>query len=90
MSITNVPLDSEIVELLEADGDSLEQRLREITVLDLYRRAVISTGKGARLLGMDYLAFARFAGENGIPHFRYSPEELDEEVRKFGAILSGE
>lgn len=87
MSIANVHLDSEIADLLSADGNSLEHRLREIAVLDLYRKAGISTSKAASLLGMEYLSFIRLAGENGIPFFRHPAGEIGEEAEMLDRLF---
>jgi len=83
MSTTPVQLDTELLNLIACEDASLDRTISEHVILDLYRQGMISTGKGARLLGMDYLSFVRWAGERGVPHFRYPSEELDEEVRLF-------
>lgn len=90
MSTAPVQLDTELLDLISCEDVPLDRTIMEHVILDLYRQGEISTGKGARLLGMDYLEFVRWAGERGIPYFRYSPEELEEEVRSFEALRTSE
>lgn len=49
-------------------------------VLSLYRQDRISSGKAARLLGVDRLTFIRMLGEENIPFLDYTPDELDAEL----------
>ena len=58
----------------------IEKAAREAIMLDLYRRAAISSGKAARLLGMGRIEFIKAAGKMGIPSIHMSPEEFAEEV----------
>ncbi len=48
-------------------------------VVSLYRRDRISSGKAARLLGVDRLAFIRMLAEEGISYLDYTSAELDDE-----------
>ncbi|MCB0206224.1 MAG: UPF0175 family protein [Anaerolineae bacterium] len=49
-------------------------------VLSLYRRDRISSGKAARFLGVDRLAFIRMLAEEDIPFLDYTDDELDNEL----------
>lgn len=49
-------------------------------VLSLYRRDRISSGKAARLLGVNRLAFIQMLAEEGIPYLDYTAAELDDEL----------
>ncbi len=49
-------------------------------VLLLYRRDRISSGKAARLLGVNRLAFIQMLAEEGIPYLDYTSAELDDEL----------
>jgi len=62
----------------------LDQLAREAIVLDLYRRGTISSGRAAILLGMERIDFIKYSGELGIPYFRITAEELDEELARLG------
>lgn len=57
-----------------------QQVLKEQTVLRLYKEEKISTGTGARLLGIPLYDFIRFLGEHQVSIFNYSPEELEADV----------
>jgi predicted HTH domain antitoxin len=58
----------------------IEKVTREAIVLELYRRADISSGKAAELLGMGRIEFIKASGDLGIPFIRMSPEELEAEI----------
>ena len=58
----------------------IEKVTREALVLELYRRATISSGKAAELLGMGRIEFIKASGDLGIPFIRMSPEELEAEI----------
>lgn len=55
------------------------QAITRLTVLDLRRRNVISTGKAAELLGMNRWDFAELLAEHNIPSFELLPDETLEE-----------
>lgn len=54
--------------------------LLQAFILSLYRRDRISSGKAARLLGVDRLTFIRMLAEEDIPFLDYTTEELDAEL----------
>lgn len=58
----------------------IEKAAYEAIVLDLYRRAAISGGKAAKLLGMGRIEFIQATGRMGIPSIHMSPEEFATEV----------
>lgn len=67
--------------------DELDQIRREASerayvegVFDLIRRGIISTGYGARLLGIGVDALLDGLRQHGIPVADYSAEELDSEL----------
>ena len=61
-------------------GLPIEKMAYEAIVLDLYRRATISSGKAAELLGLSHIDFIKSSGKLGIPFIQMSPEELASEV----------
>lgn len=81
MSELRVDLPPEVLELLREMGEP-RAAAKECLVLELYRRALISSGKAAELLGMEHLEFIHHSGRLGIPYFRMSAQEWDEEVRR--------
>jgi predicted HTH domain antitoxin len=80
MSIINLELDDDVVDLLRQDDQPLDQAALELIVMDLHRRGMLSGGRAAELLGMDRLAFIRRADELGIPYFNYSREDWEAEI----------
>jgi predicted HTH domain antitoxin len=80
MASTNLDLDEELGALLAKLGQPVEQAAREMIVLELYRRGVISSSKAAALLGKPRLDFIQRASELGIPYFRFTEDEWQAEV----------
>jgi predicted HTH domain antitoxin len=78
-----VTIDEELAGLMDALGDPadhLDAKVREWLVLDLYRRGRISSGKAARLLGMDRVAFIQYSSDLGIPFFDMTESEWQAEA----------
>lgn len=82
MSRVRLELDDDLVAVLQQLDEPIERAVRELIVLELYRRATISEGKAAELLGMSRLDFIHFAAALGIPYFRMTEEELDAELAR--------
>jgi len=80
MASTNLELGEELGALLAKLGQPVEQAAREMIILELYRREVISSGKAAALLGIPRLDFIQRASALGIPYFRFSEDEWQAEV----------
>ncbi len=78
MSQLKFDLPPELVGLLRELGEPTAA-VKECVVLELYRRGMISSGKAAELLEMSRMEFIRYSGRLGVPFFRMSPEEWDEE-----------
>ena len=57
--------------------EGIPEKLKELSILELYRRKEISSGKAAELLGMERFEFVRYASRLGIPFFDMSKEELE-------------
>ncbi|HEY6345573.1 MAG TPA: UPF0175 family protein [Bryobacteraceae bacterium] len=78
-SIT-LDLDEELAGLLAKLGQPVQAAARELIVVELYRRNLISSGKAAALLGIPRLAFIQRASQLGIPYFRFTEDEWNAEV----------
>jgi hypothetical protein len=78
----DLTLDDDLAALLAEQGRDLGEVVRERLVFDLYRRGVISSGKGAALLGWDRLTFIQRTGLAGIPYFTYDPGEVERELEQ--------
>jgi predicted HTH domain antitoxin len=55
--------------------------VKECVVIELYRRGLLSSGKAAEVLGMNRVAFIQYTGRLGIPFFRMTGDEWEEETR---------
>ncbi len=60
--------------------ETVQQFIKEQTVLRLYREHKISTGAGARMLGMSIYDFIQFLGAHQVSIFNYTEGELRAEV----------
>jgi predicted HTH domain antitoxin len=78
-SIT-LDLGEDLSGLLAPLGEPIGQSAREMIVFELYRRGLISSGKGADLMGIPRLAFIQRASDLGIPYFRFTDDEWQAEV----------
>jgi predicted HTH domain antitoxin len=81
MTTYSLTVDDEIASALGDSPEQIERTMLEWIVLALYRRHDIAAGVAARALGMDRFAFIRWAGEQGIPYFDYTVEEVEAELR---------
>jgi len=64
-----------LVALLRPLNQPIKRTVRELIVLELYRRGMISSGKAAELLEMSRWAFIHHASQLGIPYFSMSEDE---------------
>lgn len=80
MASIQLDLGDELSALVLKLGQPAELALREMVVLELYRRSLISSGKAGELLGIPRADFIRRASELGIPFFRFSEDEWQAEV----------
>ena len=86
MSNTVVTLEPEWVNTLRPlDNRPLDHFVKELAVLELYRRRQISSEKAAELLKMERMEFVRFASRQGIAFYDLSDEEFADEME----LLSG-
>jgi len=61
-------------------SETAQQFIKEQTVLKLYREHRISTGTGARMLGMSIYDFIQFLGAHRVSIFNYSEGELQSDL----------
>jgi predicted HTH domain antitoxin len=71
-----VTLDDDLASLIEGER-SLDEAVREVLVMDLFRRRRISTGKACDLLRVDRLEFLRLANEHDVPVCLTTEEEWE-------------
>ena len=79
MSSVTLDLSNDVIAALRQLDQPVERSATELIVVELYRRGLVSGGKAAELLGMDRLAFIRYADRLGIPYFNLSEEEWEAE-----------
>ena len=77
----SIQLDENFLSFVAKKREDVPERLKELSVLELYRRKELSSGKAAELLGMDRFEFIRYASRLGIPFFDISKEELERDLR---------
>ena len=80
MAVVRIDLDEELVAVLEEVGWPARESVRKLIVLELYREGLISSGRGAELMGVHRADFIERAGQQGIPYFQMTREELRREV----------
>jgi len=71
-----VEFNEEFLSFVSKKKKDLPERIKELSVLELYRQNEISSGKAAKLLGMERFEFVRYSSRLGIPFFDISKEEL--------------
>lgn len=76
----SIALDEKFLSFVAKKRKDIPERLKELSVLELYRRKEISSGKAAELLGMARFEFVRYASHLGIPFFDMSKEELEKDL----------
>ena len=76
----SVVLDEKFLSFVAKKKKDIPKRLKELSILELYRRKEISSGKAAEVLGMERFEFVRYASRLGIPFFDMSKEELERDL----------
>ena len=78
---TVLELEPEWANVLRPLADQpLDHFIKELAVLELYRRRTISSGKAAELLAMERFEFISYASRLGISFLDMSKEELATEM----------
>jgi predicted HTH domain antitoxin len=75
MTTLTLELGDDLVALLHQLNQPLKESVRELIVLEFYRRGTVSSGKAAQLLGMPRWEFVRFASKPGIAFFEMTEDE---------------
>lgn len=81
MTTVQLDFDDALVGILEQVRQPLHEAAREIIVVELFRRGMLSGGKAAELLGLSRLEFVHRAADADIPYFSFTDEEWEEERR---------
>jgi len=78
MATMTIPDD--LLAVLPGGHPSASEQIRELAVLELYRRRVISSGRAAELLDMGREELIRYASRLGIPYVDLDEVELAREL----------
>lgn len=81
----NLPRD--LLGVLNVAETSVENRIRELIALELFREGLISSGKGGELVGKTKWDFIQLLAKHNIPYFNETPEELVAEVANLDKLL---
>ena len=81
-----VNLEPELVALVQTLNQPVQNAVRELVVLELYRRGTISSGKAGQLLGMSRWEFVRYSSRLGIAFFDMDEEAWEAERRQSEAL----
>lgn len=76
MAVAQVSVDSDVLEVLRTLDRPLDEVVQEMLVMELYRRGLISSGRGAELLNIPREAFIHRGNEAGVVYFDLTEEEF--------------
>lgn len=62
--------------------DELEHHIRLMAALKMFELGKVSSGKAAELAGMSRIEFLETCGRYRVSPFNYSPEEVEEELKR--------
>ncbi|MCX7014272.1 MAG: UPF0175 family protein [Candidatus Sumerlaeota bacterium] len=79
MTTIELTLDDDLTALLRELKQPLDVSARELIVLELFRRGLISSGKAAEFLQMPRTEFIHYLSRLGIPFFAMTEEEWKSE-----------
>jgi predicted HTH domain antitoxin len=81
MTIT-VHVPDALLEDLDTSPEELDREIRLAAAIHLYRRGLISQGKGAEIVGLNRWDFIQALGRAEVPACQVTSEELTEEVER--------
>jgi len=80
MNTVTIELEEPLVSILRQENHSVATLVREIVVMELYRRGVVSSEKAAELLGTSREEFIRRASSLGLQSFDPKRDEWEAEL----------
>ena len=80
MDSITLDLGENLSSLLAPLEEHIGQTAPEMIMFELYRRGVISSGKGAELMDIPRLEFIKRTSDLGIPYFRSTEGDWQAEV----------
>lgn len=82
MNTVTLELDQDVIAILEQQQQPIGEAARDMIVFELYRRGSLSSGKASQLLRLPRYEFIQRASELGIPYFRFTEQELKDELHQ--------
>ena len=77
----SLTLENDVADLFGESPEQIAQSLVEAGVLDLLRRHVISRGRAAEILGLNFEEFLRLSNAAGIPYFDWTEADIELEFQ---------
>jgi predicted HTH domain antitoxin len=78
--MATIAIDDDLLAVLPGGQPGADEQIRELAVIELYRRRVISSGKAAELLRRERGEFIAYASRLGIPYADLDDVELAREL----------
>lgn len=75
-----IELPQEILPLFPKRDKALSGRVKELTIVELFREGKLSSGKAAEILGMKRREFIAHLSRQGIPYYDMDKDELARDV----------
>ncbi len=73
---------------LNVSPPQIAARVQELIAVELFREGLISSGKGAEILGVSKFTFVQLLAQRGVSYFTESSEELTTDVTATAALLA--
>jgi predicted HTH domain antitoxin len=86
MGSVRIEIEEPLAALLHQTNQPVQEAGREMIVLELYRRGMISSGKAGELLGMPRIDFIKHASRLRIPFFDMTDDEWEAEKAALKAL----
>jgi predicted HTH domain antitoxin len=80
LDVATISVDDELLAVLPGGHPGADEQIRELAVIELYRRRIISSGKAAELLHRDRGEFIAYTSRLGIPYVDFDDVELAREL----------
>ncbi|POQ98385.1 hypothetical protein AU468_13600 [Alkalispirochaeta sphaeroplastigenens] len=81
----NLEIPDSVLLALNENENELVAKMKVFSALEYYRQNKLSLGKAAELANVSTARFTEILGQHDIPSIRYSPEQLDTELKIFEA-----
>lgn len=67
-------------------AEEATRKIRMFAALGLYQAGEVSVGAASELAGLDRYEFLEFCKREGVVLRTQTPDELEEDIKKFGAV----